>query len=93
MADLVNDALRTQSSTFQPIGYQTFAKSLADGNVPETLILNKERRELIRDFKTGKTSLDSVTPERPSRPRTRNRPVGTRSRMHSRNALVWESMT
>jgi len=92
LSDLLNDALRTYPSTFQPTGYQIFAKTLADGNVPETLILNQERRKLIRDFKTGKTSVDMVTPERPSRPKTRNNGRPTRSRVHSRNALVWETM-
>lgn len=59
IADLINDALRSRKSVIAPSGFKEFYRLLAKLNVPQELIGNKERWNLIRESAAEVTSPDS----------------------------------
>ena len=63
VVDLVNDILRHRKG-FEPVGWSVFARGLARLNVPENLVHNHQRQNVIREFKTRVTE---ETPDSPSR--------------------------
>ena len=70
MTDLINDALR-QRKTFEPRGWQDFARALRSSNVPQDLIGHKRRWDWMhRESATSdafSTAEESPDEERPSR--------------------------
>ena len=63
LVDLINDALRHRKG-FEPVAWPVFARGLARMNVPENLVRNPQRQNVIREFKT---KVREETPESPSR--------------------------
>lgn len=52
IGDLIDDSLRTRKGT-KPIGLAAFTKGLAKMNAPEHLIRNKDRKNALRELKSG----------------------------------------
>ena len=63
LVDLINDTLRHRKG-FEPVGWPVFARGLARMNVPENLVRNPQRQNVICEFKTR---VRDETPDRPSR--------------------------
>ncbi|CAH0384086.1 unnamed protein product [Bemisia tabaci] len=59
ITDLVNDALRQRKSVIAPTGYKEFYSALAKLNVPQELIGNTSRWNLIRGFAAEDSSPES----------------------------------
>ena len=55
--DLVNDTLR-QRKNFNPAGWQLFAKALGRLNVPEGIIRNEERLNMVKTYRNKPSSPD-----------------------------------
>ena len=53
--DLVNDTLR-QRKNFNPAGWQLFAKALGRLNVPEGIVRNEERLQLVKEYRNKPSS-------------------------------------
>lgn len=70
LVDLVNDFVRERKNS-QPIGWDVFAKSLKEANIPAELVGNKERWRWMQEA-TRETP--PPTPHKPQTPTGRRRP-------------------
>ena len=97
IADLVNDALRSRKTAPPPQGSEEFCNVLAKMNVPQELIGNTQRWELIRELATEQTSPDSpvydtLWPQTPAKNLKRNTSPDTSDHKLTkvRRNLNWE---
>lgn len=89
IADLVNDVLRKRKTLEAPVGYEPFSKILATLNVPQELVGNSDRWNLIRRFATEVTSpasphFETLWPKSS---------VSTRSQVKIPPKIDWESFS
>ena len=92
IADLVNDAMRNRKNSRIPTGHREFYSVLAKMNVPQELIGNPERWELIRNFASQGLSPDSPAYAAlwPPTPVKRSRSAETPKVGAVRKKLSWE---
>ena len=84
--DLINDTLR-QRKNFNPAGWQLFAKALGRLNVPEGIIRNEERLNMVKTYRNKPSSPDiSLTS---SQLPMATRRVKTRRRRARKNPCKW----
>ena len=96
MTDLINDTLR-QRKTFQPHGWQEFARALRHGNVPQDLVGHRQRWDWMhRESATSdafSTAEESPDEEPPSRSREDSSLRKSRSRTKKRTRTRERSST
>ena len=97
MVDLVNDTLKSRKN-FVPYGFQHFMRGLAKSNVPESIIGNEARRNIVRKNKQG-TVEKRLLPDLPTSDlhrtpfRLQKRPMVTSTLLRSRKKrFQWESL-
>ena len=84
--DLVNDSLR-QRKNFNPAGWQLFAKALRCMNMPEGIIRNEERLNMVKEYRTK----PSDTPQTSSPFPTVTGKVKTRAKRGRKNSYKWHT--
>ena len=84
--DLINDSLR-QRKNFNPAGWQLFAKALGRMNVPEGIIRNEERLNMVKEYRTK----PSDTPQTSSPFPTVTGKVKTRAKRARKNPYKWHT--
>lgn len=90
--DLMYDVLKDRNMA-KPMGWQYFLQVLRDANVPETLILNKDRREILQHIKlkgASATNSPKVLPQTPPIITTRSK-IHAPSKKSKKPSLKWES--
>ena len=61
--DLVNDMLRSRKTVASPRGWETFARGLAEVNVPQEAVGNKARWSWMQKHQTGQSETDEEEEE------------------------------
>ena len=92
--DLINDTLRHRK-TFEPRGWQDFARALREDNVPQDLVGNSVRWGWMQKdgatsdaFSTADEASPEITPTRKSRLRKRSPPPERKSSVKKK--ITWE---
>lgn len=62
LVDLIKDAVQFSKGKKEPVGMHLFYKNLAAMNLPESMIYNPPRRELLRQYKVGLVTTEGVKP-------------------------------
>lgn len=92
MIDLMYDVLKDRKMV-KPTGWQYFLHVLRDINVPESLIMNKDRRETLQQIKLKGTPTNKspkVLPQTPPIITTRSNPMPPSSQKKRKPSLKWE---
>lgn len=94
MIDLMYDVLKDRKMV-EPTGWQYFLHVLRDANVPESLIMNKDRREILQQIKLkniGASKSPKVLPQTPPIVTTRSKtPLRAPSKKSKKSTLKWET--
>ena len=87
IVDLVNDSLR-QRKNFNPAGWQLFAKALGRLNVPEGIIRNEDRLNMVREYRTKLSSANTPlsSPQSEFLPATK-----ARKKRRNKNPYKWHT--
>ena len=86
--DLINDTLR-QRKNFNPAGWQLFAKALGRLNVPEGIIRNEERLNMVKTYRNKPSSPD--IPLTSSQLPMVTRRVKTKTKRARKNPYKWHT--
>ncbi|CAH0387606.1 unnamed protein product [Bemisia tabaci] len=92
IADLINDAIRRRKSGTKPVGHEQFYKALIKLHVPQELIGNHERWNLIRRLDAlpgGPILSPRESKSRASWPSTR-KPVKRLEKGETKSSFTWE---